>query len=244
MSYIKEHISFRPEPNLTDRTTLRLLEEITSGAYKLGDVLPPEQVIAERFGVSRTVLREAVSRLKVEGVVVSKQGRGLTVVNNRRSSVLRMSAAADNNVDEAMSIVELRLGFEIEAAAFAAIRRDETDLAEMQEALVKMQEAIDTGEVAAGVEADLQFHQVIARATKNSNYITFFNFLSELYRRNLVVSRTRSAKTTGRGRHAQGEHVAVFEAIKNGDPEAARLAARIHVENTGLRLKAAGNQDQ
>jgi GntR family transcriptional repressor for pyruvate dehydrogenase complex len=90
----------------------------------------------------------------------------------------------------------------------------------------------------------LQLHRVIARASKNANYITFFNFLSELYRRNLEVSRTRSAKTSGRGRHAQDEHLAVYEAIKNGDPEAARRAARTHVENTGLRLKVAGNQEQ
>lgn len=239
MPVLKDRFMVRSEPNLTDRIALRLREEITGGAYQPGDVLPPEQVIADRFGVSRTVLREAVSRLKVEGIVASKQGRGLTVVNNRPSSVLRLQAASENNVGEALSLVELRQGFEIEAAAFAALRRDDADLEEMQSALAQMEQAIVSGDVMSGVEADLRFHEAIARATKNANYITFFDFLSELYRRNLVVSRTRSSRTSGRGKPAQAEHQAIFEAMRQGDAEAARRAARVHVENTGLRLQAA-----
>ncbi|WP_420225550.1 FadR/GntR family transcriptional regulator [Pigmentiphaga litoralis] len=72
----------RSEPNLTDRIAQRLMDEITGGQYQIGDVLPPEQAIADRYGVSRTVLREAVSRLKSEGIVSSKQGRGLQVIAN------------------------------------------------------------------------------------------------------------------------------------------------------------------
>jgi len=240
MRIFKDRTMLGNEPNLTDRITSHLLEEITGGTYQPGDVLPPEQVIAERLGVSRTVLREAVSRLKVEGIVTSKQGRGLTVVNNRRSSVLRLPAAAENNVEEALSLVELRQGFEIEAAAFAAQRRTEADLEEMRLALAQMQKAVETGEVMLGVEADLRFHEAIARATKNHNYISFFDFLSELYRRNLVVSRTRSSRTSGRGMQAQAEHQRIYEAIAQGDADGARHAARHHVEGTGLRLHAAG----
>jgi GntR family transcriptional repressor for pyruvate dehydrogenase complex len=239
MSFLKQDVFARAEPNLTDRVTTKLLDEITGGQYQTGDVLPPEQVIAERLGVSRTILREAISRLKVEGIVASKQGRGLSVVSNRRPSVLRMLAAPDDDVDELLSIVELRRGFEIEAAGFAAQRRDEADIEEMRQALVQMQQAIDSGEVSVGVEADLRFHEAIARATKNHHYMSFFDFLSELYRRNLLVSRTRSARMKGRGEHAQKEHEAIFQAIRIGDADAARGAARTHVENTGLRLTAA-----
>src|SRR4051812_33557758 len=119
--------------NLTDRVAAVLQEEITNGSLKPGDVLPPEQLIADRLGVSRTVLREAVSRLKADGLVQSKQGRGLVVLNNRPSSVLRLHAAGEHDLEELIAIVELRLGFEIEAAAFAAVRRDDSDLAEMRE---------------------------------------------------------------------------------------------------------------
>lgn len=225
--------------NLTDRVAALLREEITRGSLNPGDVLPPEQLIAERLGVSRTVLREAVSRLKVDGLVVSKQGRGLVVLTNRPSSVLRLLVASEHNQEELIAIVELRLGFEIEAAGFAAARRTDEDLAAMREALAHMKEAMVSGEVSAGVEADFRFHQAMARATGNANYITFFEFFTELYRRNLLASRARSANTS-RGEQAQKEHEALYEAIRNGDPALARRAARKHVENTGTRLRSAG----
>ncbi|MGE3295273.1 MAG: FadR/GntR family transcriptional regulator [Geminicoccaceae bacterium] len=86
----------RPETsNLTDRVTAMLCEQITGGGFSPGDVLPAENLIAQRLGVSRTVLREAISRLKVNGLVASKQGRGLVVLDNRRPSVLRLHSASD-----------------------------------------------------------------------------------------------------------------------------------------------------
>ncbi|MGK4923267.1 FadR/GntR family transcriptional regulator [Bordetella hinzii] len=226
----------RSELNLTDRITEMLIEEITSGQYQLGEVLPPEQVIADRLGVSRTVLREAVSRLKADGIVTSKQGRGLTVMLNTRPSVLRMQAAEEGNVEQILRIVELRRGFEIEAAALAAQRRDRQDLDDMRAALDKMATALDSADVITGVDADLSFHRAIARATRNEHYLNFFDFLSVLLRRNLEVSRSRSAKTAGRGALAQSEHEALYEAIEQGDSELARQRARNHIENTEKRL--------
>lgn len=238
MSLLKRQVSTgsRSEPNLTDRITEILIDELTSGAYKLGEVLPPEQVIAERLGVSRTVLREAVSRLKAEGLVESKQGRGLAVTAVVRPSVLRMHAAEEGDIDQIISIVELRRGFEIEAASLAALRRNEDDLAAMRTALADMAHALETDNVVAGVEADLRFHRAVAEATRNEHYIEFFAFLSQLLARNLQVSRTRSAKAR-RGTDAQHEHQLLFEAIEQGDPELARQLARNHIENTETRLR-------
>jgi len=229
----------RSEPNLTERITRMLMDEITGGQYQLGEVLPPEQVIADRLGVSRTVLREAVSRLKAEGIVSSKQGRGLAVIANTPLSVLRMHAANEEDVEQILSIVELRRGFEIEAAALAAERRTAEDLAEMRDALAEMAKAIDSGEVARGVDADLRFHRAVARATRNRNYIMFFDFLAVLLRKNLEVSRSRSAKVSGRGALAQKEHAKLLAAIEKGDPGLARECARTHVENTESRLRSA-----
>ena len=233
-------LSSPPESNLTDRVAATLREQITQGGFSPGDVLPPETVIAGRLGISRTVLREAVSRLKADGLVSSKQGVGLVVLDNRPSSVLRLRAAAAHDLEEVISIVELRLGFEIEAAGFAAMRRDADDLEEMRQALAEMRAAVESGKESIGVEADFRFHRAIANATRNPNYITFFGFLAQLYRHNLVVSRERSAKMAPRGRLAQQEHEAIFEAILAGDADAARRAARVHVENTGKRLRSAG----
>jgi DNA-binding FadR family transcriptional regulator len=233
----KLDIAARVEPNLTDRITELLIDEITGGQYKLGEILPPEQVIADRLGVSRTVLREAVSRLKADGLVTSKQGRGLAITAIARPWVLRMHAAHEDDLDQILSIVELRRGFEIEAASFAAMRRTEQDLLAMREALQAMAEAIETDDVGAGVAADIQFHRMIAEATHNKHYIEFFNFLGSLLARNLQVSRTRSAKAK-RGTDAQNEHEILYGAIERGDSELARQCARNHIESTESRLRS------
>ncbi|WP_459615702.1 FadR/GntR family transcriptional regulator [Bordetella sp. 2513F-2] len=232
----QRNIPARGEANLTDRIAAILVNEITSGQYKVGEILPPEQVIAERLGVSRTVLREAVSRLKADGLVSSKQGRGLAIQATTRPSVLRMHAD-EGNLVQILSIVELRRGFEIEAASLAAARRTEADLAAMREALSEMAYAIESDNVAAGVEADLKFHRAVAEATRNEHYIEFFIFLSSLLADNLRVSRTRSAEAN-RGSDAQREHETIYRAIERGDPELARQCARNHIENTESRLRS------
>jgi len=147
-------VALRSEPNLTERVTERLLSQLTAGQYQPGDVLPSEQLIAEHMGVSRTVLREAVARLKAEGYVISKQGRGLIVQASRRPTVLKMHAAEAGDYNEALSIVELRQGFEMVAAALAAQRRTPDDLEMMHDAVDRMRVAIRTGEpVAEGLVA-------------------------------------------------------------------------------------------
>lgn len=231
------------EPNLTDRVAEMLVDEITSGEYEIGEVLPPEQTIAARLGVSRTVLREAVSRLKGDGIVQSKQGRGLTVMLTSRPSVLRMQEADIGDAEQVLRIVELRRGFEIEAAPLAAQRRTEDDLSAMRRALTAMADAIASGNVAAGVDADMEFHRCVARATRNEHYLNFFDFLAVLLKKNLRVSRTRSAKVAGRGAQAQKEHEMLFSAIEKGDIELARQYARTHVENTESRLRTANSTD-
>lgn len=236
----------RPEANLTDRVTQLLVGEITSGQYQIGEVLPPEQIIAERLGVSRTVLREAVSRLKAEGLVTSKQGRGLAIAAVVRPSVLRMHPAHEGDLKQIVNIVELRRGFEIEAASLAAERRTEGDLRAMRQALADMAKALESDNVVAGVEADMRFHQAVAEATRNEHYIEFFDFLRGLLVHNLTVSRTRSARAQ-RAASAQKEHETLYKAIELGDPELARQCAREHIQNTEARLRIsvpAGNRSE
>ncbi|WP_420225551.1 FadR/GntR family transcriptional regulator [Pigmentiphaga litoralis] len=151
---------------------------------------------------------------------------------------MRIPAADLNDTAQILGIVELRRGVEIEAAALAAERRTQTDLIDMRAALDAMAEAIATGDVALGAEADLGFHRAIARATRNENYIMFFDFMAVLLRKNVELSRRRSSKVSGRGAQAQKEHAKVFAAIEKGDPDMARQFARIHVVNTEARLRS------
>lgn len=227
----------RSETNLTAWVTELLLGQITGRQYELGDVLPPEQQIADRMGISRTVLREAVARLKAEGYVTSKQGRGLIVTANRRPAVLKMHAPTPDNHVEVLAIVELRQGFEMTAASLAAQRRTPEDLEDMRDAVDRMREALRTGDVPSGVQADLDFHRAIAVATRNEHFVSMFGFIAELYQKNLRVSR-ESSKRAGRAADAQSEHEQLFAAIEAGDSALAAERASIHVDNTATRLKA------
>lgn len=228
--------ALKPTVSLTDRVAEALTEEITGGRYKPGEILPSEQVMATSFGVSRTVVREAVARLKTSGLLGTRQGLGVFVVSNRRQSSFQIDHGELEPAEQIVKLVELRMGIETEAAGLAAERRTERDLRDMRKALDKMAEAIESGKVEAGVDADVRFHRAICAATRNPHYLTFTTFLGQFLHENIMISRKRSAKKADRGALAQAEHLAIYEAILARDPEAARAAARRHVENTAHRL--------
>lgn len=225
----------RDRSNLTDKVTKALLEEIVSRKYAVGHVLPSEQNMAESFGVSRTVLREAVSRLKAEGILDSRQGIGVIVRSNRRLS-FRLKLLEPDSTEEIVKIVELRMGIETEAAALAAMRRDDDDIARLTRYLGEMAEAIESNDLDRGVEADLEFHRSIYAATKNPHYASLFDYLSQFFYQNITVSRTRSAEQDRRRYRAQAEHEEVCNAITAGQPELAREKVRTLLMNTAERL--------
>lgn len=231
-------------PGLTEMVARALLEEITGGGYEVGDWLPPEQALADRFGVSRSVLREAISKLKADGLVRGRQGRGVMVIATRAPQVFALPGGSDHPIDAVLQIVELRLGIEAEAAGLAAERRSPAQLAQMDEAIKQMAKAIADNDVSSGVEADLRFHRVLCEATGNPHYLSFYEFLSQFIRENIRVSRMHSARRRQRSGEAQHEHGVIYRAIEAGDAEAARRAARCHVENTARRLAEVSAEDQ
>lgn len=231
--------SVRPTANLTEQVTQALISEITSGNVPPGTLLPSEQAMAKDFGVSRTVVREAVARAKAEGLVVTRQGRGVFVASNRPTPRFSIDPDAAGDVDQILHIVELRAGVEVEAAALAAERRDEDDVARLKAAVDAMHKALASKDVEAGVRADMDFHRAICQASGNPHFLGLFNFLSGFLFENISVSRRKSAKRAGRGYEAQQEHAAICDAVEKGDVAAARSAARRHIENTARRLTVA-----
>lgn len=227
--------------NLTDRVTAALVAEITSGQYARGDVLGSEKALAERFGVSRTILREALSRVKAEGLVVTRQSRGVIVQTPHRTQILQINPG--QGPEDVLPIVELRVGVESEAAALSAERRTMEDLATMEATLDSMAHALEEGDLSGGVEADLLFHRTIYGSTKNPNYIAFYNFLHDFLKENIFVSRTRSQARRDQRFRSQNEHRCIFEAIAAQDPHRAREAAREHVINTAKRLREGEEND-
>jgi GntR family transcriptional regulator, transcriptional repressor for pyruvate dehydrogenase complex len=222
---------------LTDKVAEALVRLIRGGEYPPESRLPSEKEMAGRFGVSRTVVREAVSRLKSEGLVESYQGKGVFVRRTSADVPFRIDQGATDSVRSVLHIVELRKGIEAEAAALAASRRSEAELKEIQRALRELERQTHGGE--GGVAADMAFHRAIARATGNPHLLALWDFIGQFLGDAIRLTRAYEARHAKLVKQVKREHATVAEAIARRDPEAARTAARRHLEMVAIRIASA-----
>lgn len=220
---------------LPDEIAKLLRNQISNGTLKPGDKLPTEQQLSRMFGVSRPVIREAISRLKYDGVLESFQGRGVFVKTNGSSSSFRLDEPNLNDKQELAHILELLVAIEGSATGLAAARRRENELKAIKKALDAMARAIEEGR--NGVDEDITFHRTIVEATRNPFFIALTAFLESRVRNLIRVARTNTARYEGLAYKVQEEHVAIFEAIAARDPEAAKAAAERHLRNAAARLQ-------
>ena len=225
--------------SLTDRVTDALTRLISGGEVPPGARLPTENEMAERFGVSRTVVREAVARLKSGGLVESKQGSGVYVRQPSADIPFRL-AALDESTASVLQIVELRRGLEGEAAALAAERCTRAQLAEIRGALKEI--ARDEAAGRDGVDADMGFHRAIARATGNPHFPALWDFIGQFLRGAMRATRANEARRGDFAAQVRAEHDAIAEAIARRDAAAARAAALRHMEMAAARLRASGGE--
>lgn len=223
-----------PAKALTDSVAEQLLEKIDGGVFGRGDKLPTEAVLSEEFGVSRTVIREAIARLKYEGVVESRQGSGVFVTRQAGIRPLRIDYAAAGTLESVLQIVDLRRAIEAEVAAQAARRRTDASMAAIDAALAAIDAEVETG--GDGVDADVAFHRAIAEATGNPYFLKTLAFLSQYLEAATRVTRTHEARRTDFSRQVREEHQAIVAAIRAGDALAARNAAQTHMYNAARRL--------
>lgn len=228
-----------PTPSLADQVAIALGDEIVSGKYKIGDGLRSENDLSKAFGVSRTVTREAISRLKAEGLVESRQGAGYFVISCKRHSAFKIDSEVAHDINKVLPIVEFRLGFEVEAAALAAERANARDLRVIKDAFGRMQRALNLHDLEAGIQADFDFHMSICKATHNIYFPDLFQTFQGFLFETLKISRENSARRLNSEAPAQTEHEAILAAIMGKDPDAARLAAKRHIWNTRSRLESA-----
>ncbi|CAD0264101.1 FadR family transcriptional regulator [Pseudomonas veronii] len=210
-----------------------LTQRILLGQLAPGEKLPSESAIVGEYGVSRTVVREALSKLQAAGLVETRHGVGTFVLARDQRQGLHL------NHDTAVSvrgILELRLGLETQAAALAALRRSEVQLQHMREALDDYQASLANND--SSVEPDVRFHQLIAQATGNTYFTDVIQHLG-----NSVIPRTRiNAEERGDtdlmklGQLANLEHEAILNAIRRQDPDAARAAMLLHLSNSLERM--------
>jgi GntR family transcriptional regulator, transcriptional repressor for pyruvate dehydrogenase complex len=224
-------------PRLSDRVAEALRERIGSGTLNISDQLPSENAMADEFGVSRAVVREAVSRLKSEGLLYARQGKGIFVAPTARIRPLRIAPEAARSLQSVLGIVELRRALEAEAAALAAERRTAADLAALRSALKDLDAAVRAG--GDGVEEDVAFHRLIAKISGNPYYLDVLEYIGQFLRGATMVMRANEATRIDFARQAKAEHGTVIDAIAAKDPDGARVAAARHMENAASRIRQA-----
>lgn len=218
-----------PPANLTTELVRRLSSEIRAGRLNPGDRLPTEQALMRQAGVSRTVVREAVSALRAEGLIITRQGVGAFVADPAGRGQVRIAPDEMRSLGDVLQVMELRLAIETEAAGLAAERREGGALERIENAARRFAAAVDQGESA--VEQDLEFHRAIFAATGNSFFPRFMEFLGPMLiprhtLRTQVVEEERRASYL---RMVREEHDRIAAAIIAGQALAARSAMRRHL---------------
>jgi len=221
------------QSRLGDQLYEQILDRIISGALSEGAKLPSENQLCRLFGVSRPVVREALSRLQADGVVISRHGSGSFV--QRRPNQAFAILAPSGDVAELMRCMEFRIALEGEAASLAAMRRTGADLSRMERALGELDEVIASGEV--GHEADRNFHVAIAAAAQNRLFVHALEIFAEHTLKGMELARRLSLRRSAkRLQIVQQEHIRIFEAVRSEDPALARETMRAHIDNARLRV--------
>jgi len=233
----------RKHRNLAQGVVAHISDNIRAGALSPGDKLPTESEIMRIIGVSRTVVREAISHLQAAGLVETRHGIGTFVLEPPAATVtLGIDPATIVTMRDVLAILELRISLETEAAGLAASRRSSEELAALRVAL----DTFETSARAGGetVPSDVQFHLLIAQASGNRYFHDILNHLGT----NIIPrARLNSAKLAHDDpavymERVIHEHEDIFNAIRRQDSDSARAAMRIHLSNSRERLRRAQEQ--
>ncbi|TDD28187.1 FadR family transcriptional regulator [Kribbella turkmenica] len=214
-----------PRPVLRSRLYEQVADQISTwiaeNGLLPGDRLPPERELAQRLGVSRATLSQALVALEVIGVVVVRHGDGTVLTERARTGAVIEAIRA--HADRLPEIIEARDALESKLAALAAIRRTDADLAAIRAALEEMERDIEAG--GRGVDADEQFHGAITAAARSELLTQMMAAIHDLIRE----TRLESLSQPGRPRESLAGHRRVADAIAAGDPAAAAAAMHEHV---------------
>lgn len=225
--------------NLAQGVVAWISESLRNGALAPGDKLPTESEIMRIQGVSRTVVREAISHMQAAGLVETRHGIGTFVLEPPAGPAMGLDPATVVTMRDVLAILELRISLETEAAALAAARRTQVQLQQLRATLDGFQEAARSG--GDTVPWDMRFHLAIAQASDNRY---FHDILSHLGTNIIPRSRVNSARLTqdepaSYMDRVSREHEDIYNAISRLDPEAARAAMRTHLGNSRERLRQA-----
>jgi len=226
----------KPGLKLADQVAQRLEEQIRARHFMPGDKLPTEASLSQQLEVSRTVVREAVSRLKSRNLVESRQGSGV-YVKAPGIEPLSFHDLPSASKEAVIQIVEVRRALESEVAELAALRRSREDLRRIHRAVKALAEAVAQGR--DGVDEDIAFHRTIGQAARNPFLISTLDYLAQHLRGATRITRANEARRADFGQAVIAEHADIVRAIEAGDAAAARRAAADHMNNAIARIQQA-----
>ena len=220
-------------PYLPDRIANVIKQDIMRGGLSVGSRMPAENTLAQNYGVSRNVVREAIAQLRNEGIVESRQGIG-AFVSEPPAMVLRIREAASLTTPERhLALFELREAIEARAAELAAKRRSSTEMAAMDYAFDDMERTMSRGK--DGVDYDIAFHLSIAQASQNLFILKTIDFIAEHLRESIELTRMHSVDDDVCA-VTIAEHRAILDAIRAGDDATAHQAMETHLSNAAKRI--------
>jgi GntR family transcriptional repressor for pyruvate dehydrogenase complex len=225
------------KPKLASVVAETLRQRIGAGEFLPGAKLPSEAKLTGVFGVSRTVIREAIAALAADGIVEPRQGAGLYVMANAASAFSALGVSGANKISVALNVLEVRMGIEIEASGLAAQRRSSSQEAEMRETFNEFGRLLESGTPTG--RTDFDFHRAIAAATNNPFYLEVLEALGSRTIPCDVASPwgTESVLTYEYQVGLHEEHRSILSAICDQNEDAAREAMREHLSRSQQRYR-------
>ena len=219
--------------SLPDRIYTHVVEAILRGDFSATGKLPTEGELASRFAVSRPTVREALARLRSDGVIESRRGSGSHLV--RRPGAPAATATPIRSLADIERYYVFRCCVEGGAAAAAAELHDREDLVTIRAEFDALGLAMEGGQV--GIEEDVRFHLAVARASHNPFFVNAVETSVAPIRQFMELARSvTDKKSIERVRIVQGEHLAIVDAIARRLPGEATEATRVHVLNAKRRI--------
>ncbi len=213
------------DARLSDKVTAAILESIAANTLRPGDSLPTERELGEQFGVSRTVIREAVRALSAKGMLEVKGGSGVRIVAVNEETVREsMRHFVKGSAMDYGKVDEVRRVLEVAAAGLAAERATPEDIARINETIEQMDGSCD--DVESTVQFDIAFHRALAASTHNELFLVLHDSMGEML---LEVRRRNLSRGADRRRLVVEMHRRIRDAVAAHDAEGAKVAMIDHL---------------
>ncbi|WP_147821704.1 FadR/GntR family transcriptional regulator [Salidesulfovibrio onnuriiensis] len=232
----KELLDPIKKSRISEQVADKLEELILTRQLKQGEKLPSERKLMQMVGVGRGAVREALRILEIKGYIESKQGIGAFVKNADGDIHIPLSHWLSDKNEILPNIFEVRLILEPDVAALAAKRITPKLLDELRATHEEFSQSVEQGDLPKSIMADAQFHELLAKATRNKLLI----FTMGTLQKSIIMGWKASLKVPGRSMKTVHEHEEILNAVASGDAHKASAVMRKHLADATTELQDQG----